>query len=71
MALPPSTHACWTKLANGGLARVKTENIGIQLLAKRLEKSHDPVTSKAAEIRAFFVKWERALISEINQIMKL
>lgn len=71
MALPPSTHPCWTKLAGGGLANIKTNHLGIQLLAKRLERSSDPTPSKAAEIYAFFVKWERILNNEVAQLTKV
>jgi hypothetical protein len=71
MAVPPSNHPCWQRLANGGLSRLKTSHLGTQLLTKRLERSPDPVTAKAAEIYAFFTKWERALPSEVNQLATL
>ncbi|HEY8907254.1 MAG TPA: hypothetical protein VIM63_14585 [Rhodoferax sp.] len=71
MALPSSDHPCWQKLANGGLARLNTQQLVLQLMSKRLERSTDPVTTKAAEVHAFFVKWERTLGSEIQQIQKL
>jgi hypothetical protein len=71
MALPSSDHPCWQKLANGGLARLNTHQLALQLMNKRLERSTDPVTTKAAEVHEFFVKWERALGSEIQQIQQL
>ena len=71
MALPPPNHACWQKLASGGMTRLKTQQLGIQLMTKRLERSTEPVSSKAAEIHAFFVKWERTLTNEIPQLSTL
>lgn len=68
MALPPPNHACWQKLANGGMTRLKTQQLGIQLMTKRLERSTEPASTKAAEIHAFFVKWERTLTNEIPQL---
>ncbi len=66
--LPPQSNPCWQRLANGGLQRIKTSHLGTQLLAKRIERSADPVNVKAAEIHAFFVKWERILPSEVAQL---
>ena len=71
MALPPPNHPCWTRLANGGLARLRTQHLGTQLLTKRLERSTDPAQIKAAEIQAFFVKWERVLAAEVAQLATL
>lgn len=71
MALPPSNHPCWHKLASGGLARLKTQHLGTQLMTKRLERSAESAAGKAAEIHAFFVKWERTLATEIQQLPTL
>lgn len=68
MPVPPPNNPCWNKLANGALGKVKTQNLAMQLLVKRLERSTDPASTKAAEIHAFFIKWERILSSEIVQI---
>ena len=68
MAVPAANNPCWQKLANGGLARLKTAHLGTQLLTKRLERSTDPVSVKAAEVHAFFTKWERVLASEVQQL---
>jgi len=68
MPIPSVNHPCWQKLANGGLARLKTQHLGTQLLTKRLERSTDPITVKVNEIHAFFTKWERVLPSEIQQL---
>ncbi|MBQ0960594.1 hypothetical protein KAK06_16690 [Ideonella sp. 4Y11] len=68
MSVPAPTHPCWQRLATGGLARLKTQHLGTQLMTKRLERSNDSVTAKAAEIHAFFARWERALAPELAQI---
>ena len=71
MALPAPNHPVWQKLANGGMARLKTQHLGTQLMTKRLERSADPAAVKAAEIHAFFAKWERALAPEVQQLATL
>ena len=71
MAVPAPNHPCWQRLANGGLLRLKTAHLGTQLMTKRLQRSTDPVATKAAEIHAFFAKWERALPSEVQQLTTL
>jgi hypothetical protein len=71
MALPSPTHPCWSRAASGGLARIQTTNLAMQLLAKRIERSPDPAGQKAAEIQAFFAKWERILASEIDQLNRI
>ena len=71
VAVPSLSSPCWTRLANGGLKRLKTNHLGTQLLAKRLERSTDPTHVKAAEIHAFFVKWERILTAELDQLARI
>jgi len=71
MAVPAPNHPCWQKLANGGMTRLKTQHLGTQLMTKRLERSTDPAAVKAAEIHAFFAKWERALVPEVQQLATL
>ena len=63
-SLPPSSAPCWQSLATGGMQRLQTPLLAAQLLAKRVERSTDPIPAKAAEIRAFFVKYERLLADE-------
>jgi hypothetical protein len=71
MSLPSATHPCWIRASSGGLNNVKTNNLGIQLMTKRLQRSADPIEKKAAEVRDFFMKWERILSVEIEQLLKL
>lgn len=68
MSLPSPQHPVWQKLATGALSKVKTQNLGIQLMTKRLERSNTPLPAKVAEIHSFFAKWERVLQAEIQQI---
>lgn len=68
MPVPSSNHPCWQRLATGGLSRLKTQHLGTQLLTKRIERSTDPTATKAAEIHAFFAKWERVLAAEVPQL---
>ena len=71
MAIPSSSHPCWARAAGGGLARIQTSNLAMQLLVKRLERSTDPSPQKVSEIQAFFAKWERILSTEIDQLNRL
>ena len=68
MSVPAPNHPCWVRLANGGLSRIKTDHLATQLMAKRLERSIEPVAAKAAEIHAFFARWERILTNELRQL---
>lgn len=71
MPVPPATDAVWTRLANGALSDVKTDHLGTQLLTTRIQRSKDPSPAKAAEIHAFFTKWEKLLANEITQLARL
>lgn len=71
MAVPPPEAACWQRLATGGLARIRTDNMGIQMMAKRFERSTDPLSAKVKELHFFFSKWEGGLKNEIAQFAGL
>ncbi len=71
MAIPSPSHPCWSRAASGGLARIQTSNLALQLLVKRMERSADSATQKASEIQAFFTKWERILASEVDQLARI
>lgn len=71
MTVPATSHPCWTRAASGGLARIKTNSLAMQFLAKNIERSTDPLAVKAANIQAFFAKWERTLSSEIDQLARI
>lgn len=68
MCVPSALHPCWQRLAGGELARLRTPQLGLQLLAKRLDRSGEPLPRKAAEIRSYFVKYERILGPELEQL---
>jgi hypothetical protein len=70
-SLPPTTHSCWQQLASGALERLSTQHLGTQLMCKRMERSTDAVELKAAELHAYFTRWERILPSEVAQITRL
>lgn len=71
MSIPDKSHPCWQRLASGGLARLKTQHLGMQLMTQRLELSKSPLDEKAGEIHAFFCKWERSLGSELKQLSSI
>ncbi len=71
MSLPSPSAPCWQRLAGGGLMRIRTDNIGLQMLAKRLERSPAAPVEKAAEIHEFFAKWQGSLTHEIAQFAQL
>ncbi|MBK1689565.1 hypothetical protein [Rubrivivax gelatinosus] len=68
MAIPDLNHPCWKRLADGAIARIKTQHLGTQLLCKRIERSGDPLGNKIADMHAFFTKWERILPNEVQQL---
>lgn len=68
MSLPAEHHRCWARLAGGGLGRLKSEFLALQLLATRLRRSTATDEAKESEVRAFFIKYERALVKEIAQL---
>lgn len=67
MAVPPPDAPCWQRLASGGLSRIRTDNMGVQMMAKRFERSSEPLSDKARELHFFFSKWEGGLKNEIAQ----
>lgn len=67
MALPPITSPCWLKLANGGLQKIRSNNLGTHMLTKRMQVSKASAAEKAQEIHAYYTKWERGLADEIAQ----
>lgn len=71
MPVPAPNHPCWQRLANGAIANIKTQHLGTQLMAKRVQRSTDPIPVKAAELHAFFARWERALPAEVQQLTTL
>ena len=71
MSLPAVQSPVWQRLASGALARIRTENLALQLMAKRLERSPATPAQKAAEVHAYFTKWERVLQQEIQQFASL
>lgn len=71
MAVPAPNHPCWQRLASGGMSKIKTQHLGTQLLAKRIERSTDPMSTKISDIQAFFTKWERVLSAEVQQLSSI
>lgn len=71
MTIPASNHPCWSRAVAGGLARIKSTNLAMQLLAKNIERSTAPTPEKVAQLQAFFAKWERILGSEIDQLTRI
>ena len=58
----------WQRLARGGLKRLQTKHLGIQLMTKRLDRERTPVETQALEIHTFFDKWQRVLGAEMQQL---
>lgn len=71
MSILPPDHQVWQRLASGGLEKLQTSNLGIQLMATRLRRTSEPLAAKAQHIHAFFAKWERTLPAEIAQLSRL
>lgn len=71
MSLPPSTHTCWKRLVSGSAARLKTDQLALQLLCSRMERSDAPIDKRVSEVIAFFTRFERILGREIAQLNTL
>lgn len=71
LSLPAPNHPCWLHLASGKAIGFQTRQLALQLMFKRLEREPLSALQKAQEIHAFFVKYERILGPEINQLVKL
>lgn len=71
--IPNPTQPCWQKLASGKTP-LKTDNLGLQMLLKRLQGKlgatppDGELRSAAAELHAFFVKYEKILANEIKAL---
>ena len=67
--LPEKTNACWKNLASGKKP-LTTENLGLQMLLKRVlskasASSAAEIEKGAGELFDFFVKYERILVKEV------
>lgn len=67
--IPASNDGVWLRLARGGLDKIETQQLGLQLLRKRLASSSASDAEKAAEVYTFFDKYTRILGSEVAQIL--
>ena len=71
MTVPALNHPCWSRLAGGAIAKLKTQHLGTQLMSKRIQRSTDATPVKASELHAYFTKWERVLPTEVLQLASL
>lgn len=71
--IPNPTQPCWQKLASGKTP-LKTDNLGLQMLLKRLHGKlgaaplEADLRQAASELHAFFVKYEKILANEIKAL---
>lgn len=70
MPIPSVEAPCWARLAAGAVPGFKTEHIALKFLLKRLSGDAIAPATKARELHAFFVKFERLLGSEITTLSK-
>lgn len=71
--LPNNTQGCWRNLASGK-TRLQTDNLGLQMLLKRLQgklgaaPAEADLRGAADELHAFFAKYEKILGNEIKSL---
>lgn len=71
--VPEQSSACWRQLVTGGKV-IQTESLALQMLLKRMQRSLQAaspgrgVEEAAAEMHAFFVKYEAMLSNEIKSL---
>ena len=67
-SIPNADHRCWLRLVSGGAAEIRTNQLALQLMIKRLQSESMTPAQKAREAYAFFVKYARILGPEISQL---
>lgn len=70
-AIPDETHPCWQKLATHQVPNFAPKQLGLQFLFTRLSHENMSTLQKAREIHAFFVRYQRILTWEINELQRL
>lgn len=70
MTIPDRNHPCWLKLA-GGVPGFTPRQLALQLLFTRLRHEAMPPAAKAEALHAFFVKYEKILSAELQQLQAL
>lgn len=70
MNIPDRSHPCWGKLA-AGVPGFTPRQLALQLLFTRLGHEAIPMAAKADALHAFFVKYEKILSAELQQLQGL
>lgn len=70
MSVPPVDHACWPRLIANQVAAFDTSHVALKFLLKRLRGESTPPLTRARELQAFFVKYERLLGAEIRLLQR-
>lgn len=71
MPLPACEHACWPRLIQSHPTTFKTNQAALMFLLKKLQSSHDPMPQRCQTLHAFFMKYERVLAAEIQQLAQV
>jgi hypothetical protein len=70
MSIPDRSHPCWSKLA-AGVPGFTPRQLALQLLFTRLRQEAMAPAAKADAVHAFFVKYEKILSTELQQLQVL
>ncbi|MBI2511482.1 MAG: hypothetical protein HYV96_05850 [Opitutae bacterium] len=70
MNIPDRSHPCWAKLA-AGVPGFTPRQLALQLLFTRLRHEAISTAAKADALHAFFVKYEKILSAELQQLQGL
>lgn len=68
MGIPQLNAMCWKRLLSGQMPQFHTKHAALMLLIKKLQSSGDDIDVRAKALSDFFVKYERVLANEINQL---
>jgi hypothetical protein len=71
MGIPDPRHTCWLRLASPQAAGFVPKKLALQLLFTRLSHETMPASAKAEAIYTFFVKYEKILSWELNELQRL
>ena len=70
MTIPDRNHPCWARLV-AGVPGFTPRQLALQLLFTRLRHENAPLAAKAEAVQAFFVKYEKILSAELQQLQTL
>ncbi len=67
--IPKLSHSCWGRLLDR-TSEFQTKHAALNFLLQKLRTSQEPYLQKCQSLHEFFVKYERLLQTEIQQLTR-